>query len=85
MIRWTHHAERRRREMDLSAALVEEIVREPEVDYSQRDRGAHADRRVAKRGAYAVGYSVEDGATVILTVLHNTQARYDRARSTSVS
>lgn len=67
-------------EMGLTPADIGPVVFDPEISYPA-DRRKNGDGvTTAQRGALAVGYRVEDGVVVVLTVLHRTQETYVRAQ-----
>lgn len=76
----TRHATDRMAEMDVSRREVEEAVRQPEVTWTttRTEGNAHA-MITAKLGRITVAwFEGRDGEAVVVTVLWNTQDRYER-------
>jgi hypothetical protein len=69
----TEHAKLRMQEMGLNRVAVGLVANDPEVTYTQGDRGW---ARVAQRGDLAVVFN--PNTREILTVLWRSQERYQR-------
>lgn len=72
----SRHAIERAREMGLLFRDIAEVVTDPEVSYTQMERGET--QVTAKRGDISVVYDCK--TSVVITVLLNRQEQWDRSR-----